>query len=71
LKAQHYTILTKVVDETIQACLFQLHNKLSSVQPALKEINSFPILHIIQCSFQIYTTNIKQNQMFISCIQIY
>jgi hypothetical protein len=23
LKAQHYTILTKVVDETIQACFFQ------------------------------------------------
>jgi hypothetical protein len=27
LKAQHYTILTKVVDETTQAHLLQLHNK--------------------------------------------
>jgi hypothetical protein len=71
LKAQHYTILTKVVDETIWVCFLQLHNKLSNVQPALKEVHFFPILHIIQCSFQIYTRNIKQNQMFISCNQLY
>ncbi len=51
LKAQHYTILTKVIDETIQVRLLQLHNKLSNVQFAFKEVNSFPILCIIQCFF--------------------
>jgi hypothetical protein len=30
LKAQHYRILTKVVDKTTQAHLLQLHNKLSN-----------------------------------------
>jgi hypothetical protein len=44
LKVQHYTILTKFIDEITQACLLQLHNKLSSVQFALKEVNSFPFL---------------------------
>jgi hypothetical protein len=47
LKAQHYTILTKVIDEAIQTHLLQLHNKLSSVQFAFKEVNSFPFLCII------------------------
>jgi len=59
LKAQHYTFLTKVVDEVIQARLLKLHNKLSSVQHALKGVNFFPILCIIQCFFQIYMKNIK------------
>jgi len=31
LKAQQYIILTKVVDETTQAYLLQLHNKLNQV----------------------------------------
>jgi hypothetical protein len=44
LKAQHYTILTKVVDETIRSHFLQLHNKLSSVQSAFKEVNSYPFL---------------------------
>jgi hypothetical protein len=70
-EGQHYTILTKVVDETIEVCFFQSHNKLSIVQPTLKEANSFPILHIIQCSSQIYTRNIKPNQMFSSCNPLY
>jgi hypothetical protein len=52
LKAQHFTILTKVIDEITQARLLQLHNKLSSVQFALKEVNSFPFLCITQCFFQ-------------------
>ncbi len=55
LKEQHYTILTKVVDETTQICFFQLRNKLSNAQPALKEISLFPIVCIIQCFFQFYT----------------
>jgi indole-3-glycerol phosphate synthase len=63
---QHYTILTKVVDKATQACLLQLHNKLSSVQLALKEVSLFSILCIIQIFFQTYMKNIKQNQMFIS-----
>ncbi len=41
LRAQHYTILTKVVDEVIQICILQLHSKLSSVQPTFKEVNSY------------------------------
>jgi hypothetical protein len=55
LKAQHYTILTKVVDEAIQLHFFQLHNKLSSVQSTLKKVNSFHFICIIQYFFQIYT----------------
>jgi hypothetical protein len=47
LTTQHYTILTKVVDEAIQACLLQLHNKLSNVQSTFKEVNSYPSLCII------------------------
>ncbi len=47
LKAQDYTILIKVVDEAIWIHFLQFHNKLSSVQPALKELNSFPFLCII------------------------
>ncbi len=47
LKAQHYTILTKVVDEATQAHFLQLHNKLSSVQSTYKEVNSYPFLCII------------------------
>ncbi len=53
LKAQHYTILTKVVNEAIQVRLFQLHGKLSNAQPALREVSLFPIIFIIQCFFQI------------------
>jgi hypothetical protein len=53
LKAQHYTILTKVVGETIQAHLLQLDSKLWNAQPTLKELSLFPILCIIQCFFQI------------------
>ncbi len=66
LGAQHYTILTKVVDETIQTYLLQLHNKLSSAQSAFKKgkFLSFPLHHLI--FFQIYTYNIRQNLMFIS-----
>jgi hypothetical protein len=52
LRAQHYTILTKVVDEAIQIRLLQLHSKLSSAQFAFKEVNSFSFLYIIQCFFQ-------------------
>jgi hypothetical protein len=59
LRAQNYTILTKVVNEAIQVRLFQLHSKLSSAQPALKEVSLFPIICIIQCFFQIYRKNIK------------
>jgi hypothetical protein len=52
LRAQHYTILTKVVDEAIQIRLLQLHSKLSSAQFAFKEVNSFSFLYIIQCFFR-------------------
>ncbi len=55
LKKQHYTILTKVVDKATRVCLFQSHNKLSNVQPALKEVSLFPIVFIIQCFLQFYT----------------
>ncbi len=48
LKAKHYTILTKVVNKVTQAHLLQLHNKLSSVQHALKKENSFPILYTVK-----------------------
>ncbi len=51
LKEQHYTILTRVVDEVIWICILQLHNKLSSAQFTFKEVNSFPFLCIIQYSF--------------------
>jgi hypothetical protein len=54
LMAQHYTILTKVVDEAIQTHLLQLHNKLSNVQSTFKEVNSYPFL-CINFVFQIYT----------------
>jgi len=37
LKAHHYTILAKVVDEAIQTCLFQFHSKLTNVQLTLKK----------------------------------
>jgi hypothetical protein len=43
LKAQHFTILTKVVDEITQTHLLQLHNKWSSAQYAFKKVNSFPL----------------------------
>jgi hypothetical protein len=55
LKAQHYTILTKVVDETIRTRILQLHKKLSSAQFAFIKVNSFPFLCIIQCHSKIYT----------------
>jgi hypothetical protein len=49
LGAQHYTILTKVVDETTQIYLLQLHNKLSSVQSTFKKgkFFSFPLHNFI------------------------
>jgi len=47
LTAQHYTILTKVVDEATQTHLLQLHNKLLSAQSTFKEVNSYPFLCII------------------------
>ncbi len=55
LKAQHYTILIKVVDEATQTCFLQVLNKLSSAQSTFKEINSFTFFCIIQIVFQIYT----------------
>jgi hypothetical protein len=48
-EAQHYIILTKVVNEAVQTHYLQLHNKLSSAQPALKEVKSFCIFCIIPC----------------------
>ncbi len=65
IKAQHYTILTKVVYKTTWTHIFKLHSKLSGAQLALKEVSLSPILCTIQCFFQIYTKNIKQNQMVI------
>ncbi len=47
LRAQHYTILTKVVNKTIRAHLLQFRNKLLSAQSAFKEVNSFPFFCII------------------------
>ncbi len=47
LKAQHYTILTKVMDEVTQTCILQLQNKLSSVQFTFKKVNSYIFLCII------------------------
>jgi hypothetical protein len=52
LKAQHYIILTKVVDEAIQIHFQQLHSKLSSVQSSFKEVNSYPFLCIIFIFFK-------------------
>jgi hypothetical protein len=59
-KAQHYTILTEIVDETTQACFLYLHKKLSNVQPTSKKgkFLSFPLHHSI--FFQIYTKNPTQ-----------
>jgi len=59
VRAQHYTILTKLVNKTTQTCVLELHNKLSSAQLALREVSLFPIICIIQCFFQIYMKNIK------------
>ncbi len=47
LTAQHYTILTKVVDEATRIHLLQLHNKLLSAQSTFKEVNSYAFLCII------------------------
>jgi hypothetical protein len=47
LRAQHYTILIKVVDEATRTHFLQLHNKLSSVQSTFKESNFYPFLCII------------------------
>jgi hypothetical protein len=47
LRAQHDTILIKVIDEATRTRLLQLQNKLSSVEFAFKEVNSFPFLCII------------------------
>ncbi len=55
LRAQHYTILTKVVDKAIRAHLLQLHNKLSSVQSTFKKVNCFSFLYMIQCFFSKFT----------------
>jgi hypothetical protein len=48
LKAQHYIIFKKVVDEVTETCLLPLHNKLSSAQFTFKEVNSYPFLCIIE-----------------------
>jgi hypothetical protein len=47
LKAQHYTILTKVVNEATRVHLLHLHNKLSNAQSTFKEVNSFPFFCMI------------------------
>jgi len=47
LRVKHYTSLTKVVDETIQVHLLQLHMKLLSVESTFKKVNSYPFLCII------------------------
>jgi hypothetical protein len=44
LRTQQHTIFTKVVDEAIQVRIFKLHNKLSIVQLALREVNSFLLI---------------------------
>jgi hypothetical protein len=44
LKTQQQTIFTKVVDEVIPILLLKLHNKLSIVQPTLREVNSFLLI---------------------------
>jgi hypothetical protein len=41
LRAQQYRCLTKVIDEATPTCLFKLHNKLSTIWLALREVNSF------------------------------
>jgi hypothetical protein len=41
MKTQQYTIFTKVVDGIIRAYVLNLHNKLSIVWLALREVNSF------------------------------
>jgi hypothetical protein len=51
LRAQHYTILTKVVDETSWTCILQ-YDKLSSAQSIFKEVNSFPFLSFT--SFKVF-----------------
>jgi len=70
LRAQHYRILTKVVDEITWIHHFQLHNKLSNVQPTLKEVNSFPILCIIQKKFK-FTQKTSNIYKCSSHIQLY
>jgi hypothetical protein len=47
LRAQHYIIITKFVDETTKVRFLQLHNKLSSAQFTFKEVHSYPFLCII------------------------
>ncbi len=44
LRTQQYTIFTKVVNEITQTCLLKLHNKLSIIQLALKDVNSYLII---------------------------
>jgi hypothetical protein len=67
LRAQQYTILTKVVDEIIQTCVFKLHNKLSIVQLALRQVNSFLFIFFkdILKVFSMSRRKIQQCQMFI------
>jgi hypothetical protein len=55
LMAQHYTILTKVINETTWVHLLKSHNKLSSVQSAFKKVNSFSFLAWFNVFFIIYT----------------
>ncbi len=51
LSAQHYTILTKVVDEISWTCILQ-YNKLSNAESIFKKVNSFPFLSF--ASFNVF-----------------
>jgi len=55
ITTQHYTILTKIMDEIIRAHLPQLHNKLSNAQSTIKEVISYFFLCIILFFNQINT----------------
>jgi len=63
LNTQQYTIFIKVIRETIQIHLLQLYNKLSNVQLALKEVNSFPTI-FIKIKLKVFSNSRKKNRKF-------
>jgi len=48
LRAQPYTIFSKVIDERVRTWLLNLHTKLMSNQPLMREVQSyyFPPSHL-------------------------
>jgi hypothetical protein len=53
LKAQYYTILNKVVDESVWPHLLQLHNKFTSIWHVVKKVRQH-VLHLCIDFFSLY-----------------